>query len=40
MEKISNFNKRRAFNKAAGPRKNPKLINVGRTFILDYRVGR
>ena len=32
------FNKRRAFNKAVGPGKNPKLINVGPTFIPDYRV--
>ena len=31
-------NKRRAFNKAVGPGKNPKLINVGLTFIPDYRV--
>ena len=38
MEKISKFNKRRAFNKAVGPGKNPKLINVGPTFIPDYRV--
>ena len=39
MEKIPTFNKRRAFNKAVGPGKNPKLINVGPTFIPDYRVG-
>jgi hypothetical protein len=38
MEQISKFNKRRAFNKAVGPEKNPKLINVGPTFIPDYRV--
>ena len=38
MEKIPKFNKRRAFNKAVGPGKNPKLINVGPTFIPDYRV--
>ena len=38
MEKISKFNKRRALNKAVGPGKNPKLINVGPTFIRDYRV--
>ena len=38
MEKISKFNKRRAFNKAVGPGKNPKLIAVGPTFIPDYRV--
>ena len=39
MEKIPTFNERRAFNKAVGPRKkNPKLINIGPTFILDYRV--
>ena len=39
MEKIPKFNKHRAFNKAVGPGKNPKLINVGPTFIPDYRVG-
>ena len=38
MEKIPKFNKRRAFNKALGPGKNPKLINVGPTFILYYKV--
>ena len=38
MEKIPKFDKRRAFNKAIGPGKNPKLINVGPTFIPDYRV--
>ena len=38
MEKILKFDKRRAFNKAVGPGKNPKLINVGPTFISDYRV--
>ena len=39
MEKNPKFNKRRAFNKAVGPgKKNPELINVGLTFILDYRV--
>ena len=38
MEKISKFYKRRAFNKAVRPGKNPKLINVGPTFIPDYRV--
>ena len=38
MEKILKFNKRRAFNKDVGPGKNPKLINVGPTFIPDYRV--
>ena len=38
MEKIPKFNKRRAFNKAVGPGKNPKLINVGPTFIPDKRV--
>ena len=38
MEKIPKFNKRRAFNMAVGPGKNPKLINVGPTFIPDYRV--
>ena len=38
MEKILKFNKRRAFNKAVGLGKNSKLINVGPTFIPDYRV--
>ena len=39
MEKNSKFNELRAFNKAVGPgKKNPKLINVGTTFIPDYRV--
>ena len=38
MEKIPKFNKRRVFNKAVGPGKNPKLISVGPTFIPDYRV--
>ena len=38
MEKIPKFNKCRAFFKAVGLEKNPKLINVGPTFILDYRV--
>ena len=38
MEKITIFNKRRVFNKAVGPGKNPKLINEGHTFIPDYRV--
>ena len=32
MEKIPKF------NKDVGPGKNPKLINVGPTFIPDYRV--
>ena len=36
--KNTKFNKRRAFNKAVGPGKNPKLIKVGPTFIPDYRV--
>jgi hypothetical protein len=40
MEKNSKFDKRRAFNKAIGPGKNPKLINIGPTFIPDYRVDR
>ena len=39
-EKIAVINKRRAFNKAIGSEKNPKLINVGPTFIPDYRVCR
>ena len=38
MEKIPKFNKRRTFNNAVGPGKNQKLINVGPTFIPDYRV--
>ena len=38
MEQIPKFNKPRVFNKAVGPGKNPKLINVGPTFIPDYRV--
>ena len=38
MEKIPKFNKRRAFNKAVRPGKNPKLINVGPTFIPESRV--
>ena len=37
--KLSKVNKRRAFNKAIGPEKNQRLINVGPTFIPDYRVG-
>ena len=35
---FQDFNKRRAFNKSVGPGKNPKLINVGPTFIPDCRV--
>ena len=38
MEKIPKFNKRRAFNKTVGPGKKSKIINVGPTFIPDYRV--
>ena len=39
MEKIPKFDKRRDFNKAVEPgKKNPNLINVGPTFIPDYRV--
>ena len=38
LENIPKFNKRRAFNKAVGPGKNTKLINVVPTFIPDYRV--
>ena len=38
MEKIPKFDKRRAFNKAVGPGKNLKSINVGPTFIPDYKV--
>ena len=40
MEKISKCIKRRAFNNAVGPKKNPKLINIGPTFIPDYRVAK
>ena len=39
LGKIPRFNKRRAFNKAVGPGKIYKSINVGLTFIPDYRVG-
>ena len=38
MAKIPKFIKCRASNKAVGPEKNSKLINVGPTFIPDYRV--
>ena len=38
MEKITIFNKRRVFNKAVGPGKNQKLINVGPTSIPESRV--
>ena len=38
MEKIPKLNKCRAFFKAVGLEKNPKLINIGPTFIPDYRV--
>ena len=38
MEKIPKFDKHRAFNKEVGPGNNQKLINVGPTFIPDYRV--
>ena len=38
MEKIIKFNKCRAFNKAVGPGKIQKSLNVGPTFIPDYRV--
>ena len=37
MEKITKFNKHRTFNNAVWPGKNPKLINIGPTFISDYR---
>ena len=40
MEKIPKFDKRRAFNKAVGPGKNPKLISIGPTFIPDCRVAK
>ena len=37
--KIPKFIKHMAFNKAVGPgKKSPKLINIGPTFIPDYRV--
>ena len=38
MEKISKFNKPRAFDNTVGPGKNPKSINVGPTFIPESRV--
>ena len=38
MGKIPKFNKRRAFNEAVGPGKNPKLINLGPMFIPENRV--
>ena len=38
MEKIPKLNKCRAFFKAVGLEKNPKLMNIGPMFILDYRV--
>ena len=38
METFPTFDKRRAVNKAVGPGKSTKLINVGLTFIPDYRV--
>ena len=38
MEKIPKFDKRRTFNKALGPGKKSKIINVGPTFIPEYRV--
>ena len=38
MEKIPKFDKRSSFNKAVGPGKNPKLINVGDTSIQETRV--
>ena len=37
MEKNPKFNKRRAFNKAVGPGKSQKIINVGPTVIPDSR---
>ena len=36
--KFGKNNKHIAFDKAVGPGKNPKLINVGPMFIPDYRV--
>jgi hypothetical protein len=38
MERVTIFDKRRVFDMAVGPGKNPKLINVGPTLITDYRV--
>ena len=38
METYPTSNKCRAFSKAIGPGKKPKLINIGPTFIPDYRV--
>ena len=37
LQNFPKFNKRRAVDKALGPGKSQKLINVGRTFIPDYR---
>ena len=38
LQNFPKFDKHRAFNKAVGTGKSPKLINVGPTFIPDYRV--
>ena len=38
MENIPKSNKPRAFNKAVGPGKKSKKINIGPRFIPDYRV--
>ena len=38
MEKNPKFNNRRASYKAVGPGKKYKIINIGPTFIPDYRV--
>ena len=38
-KKTPKLNKRRAFNQAVEPGKNPKSIRVGPTFIPDYKAG-
>ena len=38
QETESGQNQRRAFDKSVGPRKIPKLINLGPMFIPEYRV--
>ena len=37
QETVSGQSLRRAFNKAIGPEKSTKLINLGHTFIPEYR---
>ena len=38
LQNFPKFNKYRAFNKAIGTKKTPKLIDVRPAFIPDYRV--